>query len=633
MRPAPEKSTERSNRDYLTWLALFACTLLAYSPALHGGFLWDDDGHLCKESLRSFHGLWRIWTELGATQQYYPVLHSAFWLEWHLWGEAVLGYHLVNVFLHATSACLVALLVRRLKLPGAWLARFIFALHPVCVESVAWISEQKNTLSTVFALGAAITYLRFDEERTKKRYSIASALFVLALLSKTVTAMVPAALVVVAWWRHGRVRWREDVLPLLPWLALGAAAGLTTAWVERTFIGATGEDFMLTLGERGMLPARILLFYLWKLVCPLNLIFIYPRWTPDPTAPWQYIFPLILVAALVFFWWRRSKERATIAGLLVYAILLFPALGFVNVYPFRYSFVADHFQYLASLAIVIPFAADLAPTSTSQVWRKVLAIVVVLTLGILSWQQAHLYRDAETLYRETIARNPQSWLAYNNLGNIRDTGPERHDEILALYRKALELAPDNPEPHINLASTLSRRPDTLPEAIEHWEITLKKKPAFADGHNNLGVLLTRVPNRLEDAISHFETAVRLQPNFTAAHSNLGTALAKVPGRLPDAIRHYRIAHDLAPNAETCFNLANALAKTPASHAEAIALYEDALKAKPDYAEAHCNLAVLLAQIPERREEAVRHYEAALRIHPEWDFVQRALDRLKQQNTR
>ena len=199
---------------------MLLAALLAYGPALQGGLLWDDAGHVTRREMQSLHGLWRTWFEVGSTAQYYPLLHSMFWMEHRLWQDDVLYYHLMNLALHLTAACLVVAIVRRLALPGAWLAGFLFALHPVCVETVAWISEQKNTLSAVFYLAAALVYLRFDQTRRRKHYFIALGLFILALLSKTVTATLPAALLVVFWWRRGRVEWKRDVLLLVPWVGL-----------------------------------------------------------------------------------------------------------------------------------------------------------------------------------------------------------------------------------------------------------------------------------------------------------------------------------------------------------------------------------------------------------------------------
>ena len=291
-------------------LALAAAVFLAYQPAWQGGFIWDDDAHVRPE-LQSWNGLCRIWCDLKATQQYYPLLHSAFWLEHRLWGDATLGYHLVNIALHVVAALLVAVILRRLKVPGAYLAAAIFALHPVHVESVAWITELKNTLSAVFYLSAALVYLRFDHSREKASYFLAFGLFVLGLLSKTVTATLPAALLVVFWWQRGRLSWRRDVLPLLPFFALGAAAGVFTALVERKLGGAEGAAFDFTIVERCLIAGRAIWFYLGKLFWPADLIFIYPRWHVSQAVWWQYLFPLAALLLLAGLWAiRRRMARA-----------------------------------------------------------------------------------------------------------------------------------------------------------------------------------------------------------------------------------------------------------------------------------------------------------------------------------
>ncbi len=237
-------------------ILILAASLLVYAPALHGGFLWDDDAHVTKAALRSLHGLYRIWFEVGATQQYYPILHSAFWIEHRLWGDAVLGYHLVTVGLHALAAWLLICALRRLGFPLPWVAGLLFAVHPICVESVAWISEQKNTLSAVFYLSSGWAFLEFYRKGRKGWYALALGLYVLALLTKSVTATLPAALLVLIWWRRGRISWQADVLPLVPWFAVGLASGLFTAWAEVNYIGAEGSDFALTFAQRLVLVQR-----------------------------------------------------------------------------------------------------------------------------------------------------------------------------------------------------------------------------------------------------------------------------------------------------------------------------------------------------------------------------------------
>jgi hypothetical protein len=425
----PPPSRGRDPGDLWLTAALFLATLAAYWPALGAGFVWDDDAHVTRPALRSLHGLWQIWFEPGATQQYYPVLHSFFWLEHALWGDRALGYHLVNVLLHAAAACLFARVLRRLAVPGAWAAAFIFALHPVGVESVAWVSEQKNTLSTVFYLLAALAYLRFDPsiraegdcggsaERRWRFYLLASFFFGLALASKTVTATLPAALLVIAWWRKGQLTWRRDVRPLVPWFVVAIAAGVITAQLEHTQIGASGGDFALSAGARCLLAARAVCFYAGKLAWPAHLIFIYPRWHVDGSVWWQYLY-LGLVAALAIAAFRiRGRHRAPLAVLLLFVGTLFPALGFINVYPFVFSYVADHFQYLADLSAIAAVTAGGCALLARRAGgpRSPAAVLslasVAIVLGVLTWREARTYRTVEIFYRTMIDRNPECWLA------------------------------------------------------------------------------------------------------------------------------------------------------------------------------------------------------------------------------
>jgi len=603
-----------------TWALLFCATLIAYLPALRGGLLWDDDHHLTSPELQPLHGLWRIWCDLGATQQYYPLLHSAFWIEHRIWGDAVLGYHLANVVLHVTAACLVIAIVRRLSVPGAWLAGFAFALHPVCVEAVAWISEQKSTLSGVLCLCSALVYLHFDQTRRRRHYLLAAGLFVLALLSKSVTATLPADLLVIFWWK----RWRRDALPLLPWLALGASAGIFTAWMERTSIGAQGPDFALTLTGRFLLAGRAIWFYAGKLLWPVDLTFTYPRWTLDAREWWQYLFPAGVLALAIALWLVARRHRGPMAGFLIFAGTLFPVLGFLNVYPFIFSFVADHFQYLASLGIIVPASCGLALVAR-RVWpggsplpRICAAAAVLAVLGTLTWRQSGMYRDSETLYRTTLARNPASWMAHNNLCSLLLRKPGGLAEAIAQCQAALRTRPRYAEAHNNLGSAWAQLPDRLPDAIAEFRAALGTKPEFAEAHFNLANALARIPGRQPEAIAQYETALRIRPAYLEAHMNLGTVLLGTPGRLPDAIAEYQAALGLRPElAEAHNNLGSALAQVPGRLPEAIAEYRAALEIDPHYAKAHNNLGSLLAQIPGRLPEAIGEYQAALRANPDY----------------
>ena len=663
---------------------LFIATLAAYAPAIRGGFIWDDDAHVTKAALQSVDGLRRIWFELGATQQYYPVLHSAFWIEHRIWGGAAVGYHLLNLLLHATAACLFAVVLRQLWRPEdaarggcappvgvEWLAALLFALHPVCVESVAWISEQKNTLSTVFYLLAALVYLRWRKAQPGGRgpfsspisYLLATGLFGLAILTKSVTATLPAALLVVAWWQRGRLSWRSDVAPLLPWFGLGLAAGLFTAWVERTVLGAEGTGFDLGFPERCLLAGRVAWFYLGKLLWPADLIFIYPHWRVDPAAWWQYLYPAAALLLLLALWRVALRwSRGPLAATLFFAGSLFPALGFFNVYPFLFSYVADHFQYLASLGIFALAAAGWErwrsraesggiPSAGRRALPAAAAAAAVAILGLLTNLQCRNYRDAETLYRVTIAQNPGCWMAEYNLGATLH-GLGRMPEAVACYERALRIKPDFPQAHNNLGVALAdagrhgeaivhyeaaiasyqRNARLAPEqadaecnlgralqalgrtgeAAAHYERALRLKPDAAGAATALGRLLVEA-GRTDEAIRRYGQALRFNPGDPELHNNLAVALSAA-GRTAEAIAHYETALRLRPDyPDAAFNLGTAF-KQAGRIPEAIARYQEALRLKPDFAEASGSLGILLAESG-RPGEAVGYYEQALRLAP------------------
>jgi tetratricopeptide (TPR) repeat protein len=592
---------------------IFLGTLVTYYPALSAGFIWDDHpGHVTKPELRSLDGLARIWTEVGATQQYYPLLHSAFWLEHQLWGDAPFVYHLLNVLLHATAACLVGAVLRRLAVPGAWFAALLFALHPVAVESVAWISEQKNTLSTVLYLCATLAFVRFHENRQPRSYVIATLWFIAALLTKTVTATLPAALLVILWWRHGRLAWRRDVTPLLPWFLLSIGAGALTAWVEHAQIGAQGGDFALGPIERVLLAGRAVWFYLSKVLWPAELIFIYPRWRIDTGEAWQWLFPLFALLVLGALWFRRRQNRGLLAGALFFGGTLFPALGFVNVFPFIYSFVADHFQYvalLAVLALIASGATQWAARWPAAVARGV-AAAVLLTLGTLTWRHAATFRDVFTLYTTTIARNPACWMAHNNLAiALVDAG--RAIEALPHYEKALALRPNYAEAENNFGyalTQLGRAADALP----HLQRAVQIKPAYAEAHNNLGAAMMGL-NRPSEGMSAFSEAIRLKPSYAVAHFNLGLALAS-NGKPAEAIPHFQRALERDPNyADAELNWGIALTVSGRA-AEAMPHFERALQLNPQNLHARVSYGRALAALG-RLEEAIAEFRAAIELQP------------------
>jgi len=636
-----------------------------YWPALKGRLLWNDPDYVTKPELQALHGLSRIWFEPGATEQYYPLLHSVFWLEHRLWGETALGYHLVTLAWHALSCVLFGLvlesLVRRSEGNGGCgfpqkavgLAVALFAFHPVCVESVAWISEQKNTLSLVFSLGAVLAYLRYEARPTGGKYAFATVLFGCAVLSKSLTAAIAPALMVIAWWRRGRLEWRRDIVPLLPWCAAGAAIGLFTAWDERHFGGAEGVHFGLTNAGRLIVAGRVVWFYLGKLVWPHPLIFFYERWAVDPGAPSQYFGLLGTVAATLFLLVVAKRWRGPLAVWLLFVGTLFPVMGFLNVYAFAFSFVADHWQYLPMLPVIAGIAA-LATLGLSQLNRYTSGAVqglVICLLAILSWRQAHQYTDVETLYSKTLELNPAAWLAHANVGTLElDAGhPER---AAPEFSAALRLVPSYPELHANLADAyvlLNRYPEAIaeyeeaialrpdyavaqvnlaralvvtgkaPEAIPHYLEALKYQPNHADWHLGLGVAYGEAGD-LVRALEHDRAAIELDAGFAEAHNNEATILATL-GRVDESLEELRTALRLRPDyGEAKKNLAAILERTASEeanrgdYAHAIAGYREAVAVEPDDADARADLGLALAMTG-RVAEALTELTETVRLAP------------------
>lgn len=532
-------------------VALILLTLLAYLPTLGCGFVWDDDAFVIKnQALRSLSGLFKLWFVPGTTTQYYPLTYSTLWVEYQLWELSPMGYHVVNVLLHAAVAVLLWHVLRRLGIAGAWCAAAVFAVHPVMVESVVWISERKNVLSGLFYFLAMLTYMRFwpltgpDDQRRNglRQHLLLLVLFACALLSKTVTCTLPAVLLLLVWWKRGRLRWR-DVRDLAPLFVLGAGFGMVTVWMEKHTVGAIGAEWSLSLIERFLVAGRALWFYVGKLLWPHPLIFIYPKWNVDAAAAWQYLFPAMAAGAVFFLWFARQRiGRGPLVAVLCFAGTLFPALGFFDVYPFRFSYVADHFQYLASIGIITLGVGGSATLlkRTDQWWRSVCGVVVaigLLLLGFSTWNRVHAYKDLETFWRDVLAKNPSAWLANNNLGvTLGEQGLIQ--EAIAHYRKALESEPEYPEAHNNLGFAQLRLGQTS-EAIRNIQESIRLKPGYADAHNNLGIALAGA-NRTEEALRHLQEALRLVPDYPEAHNNMGIVLTGV-GRLPEAIVHFEQA--------------------------------------------------------------------------------------------
>lgn len=679
-RQPPAAPTKRRSfpRPWLGALVLVCGILASYQPVLEAGFIWDDESNVtANATLRDLDGLLRIWSDRTANQQYYPLTHTSFWVEHQLWGLRPLGYHLVNLALHAASALLLWCLLVRLGIPGAWLAAAIFAVHPVQVESVAWVSERKNTLSAVFFLAAAYAGIRFQESgdgwegpgatlapapRRRGWYALCAALFLCAVLAKSATCLLPVVLALLLWWKTGRVTARS-LSPLLPLALLGVAAGLNTAWLEQHHVGAAGSVFSHSVAEKALIAGRASWFYLGKLLLPTGICFIYPQWRIEAADVVAYLYPAATLATLGTLWGMRDKTgRGPLAAALYFGVMLFPALGFFKVYFMRYSYVQDHFQYLACIGPLTLFGAGVARANTLVArrflpqrreggWRAAgpalaaaAALVILLPLGMLARDRTRVYRDSEMLWRDTLATNPAAWMAHNNLGVIL-LGRGRTAEAASHFRASLQVRPDLAESWVNLGDALMAGNET-PRALEQYRKAMELAPGLPMAHVGLGAALER-EGRQREAEEQFAEALRLDPASADAgrhlarlrlrageagraalllerllqrdpsqagtHTLYGEVLA-TRGQFRDAERHYREAIRLSPDdAEAHLGLGALLAAQGDLAAAAASLFR-AAGLKPSLAEAHYDLGKVL-DLQDRPAEAMQHYRRAIDANP------------------
>jgi len=642
-------------------VSLVVLTCVVYLPAVRCGFVWDDDELVTQNRLiRMPDGLYRFWFTTQAPD-YWPLTSTSWWLEWRLWGTHPSGYHAVNILLHALSAMLWWRILIRLRIPGAWLAAAVFAVHPVNVESVAWIAERKNTLAMCFFSVTCLCYLKFDDSSLRRWYWISLGAFALALLSKTAVAAFPAMILIIGWWRRGRIQ-RQEVMRSLPYFLVAAILGLVTVWFQ--YHRAIGHDVVRqdSIGSRLAGAGWAVWFYLYKALLPVDLQFVYPRWRINPNDLLSYVPGLLLLASFVLFWRHRARwGKPCLLAFGYYVIMLVPALGFINIYFMRFSLVADHWQYysiIGVIGLVVSVGTTIAERSGSKgQLMGVLAAATALTLlGVATWNQQRMYMDLETLWRTTLSRNPECWLAHNNLGTIlQEQG--KPEQAQTEFQVALRLNPDYADARNNLGTILVMQGDTG-KAAEEFETAIRLKPSFADAHENMAKLLMESGHPAQ-AAAEYEAVLSITPESAEIHNDLGTVFAGL-GKLDQAIEQYRRALQINPAmSDTHYNLAVAL-MAQSRVAEAITEYEIvihlkpdpvtynslaiallqsgrpteaeqnyrlALRMQPDDPQVHYNLANVLAQ-EGKRQEAAAQYAEALKLQPDFTAASVALTRLK-----
>lgn len=591
---APHLPSPRTENDQRLWFGavfIFALLFLVYSPVLPGSFLMDDH-RLVKEDNGLLNGLFtpfNIWFQTDFT-----LSNVALWLQWLAWGENAGGYHAVNILLHGLSAVLLWRLLARLKIPGDWLVAVVFAVHPVCVNSVARIAEIKNTLSLPFFLLSFIFFLRHESIRlhpaTPGRRDFAPLwlglsliAFVLALLSKTSTVMLPPVLLACALWQRGRIT-RQDVLRTSPFFVLSLGFGLMSVWFQKHQALASAGQVLApeSFGERLAVAGQVFWFYLDKALLPLNLNIVYPQWKMDAHSLAAYL-PVILLGAVFILCWRFRHRWGNHAlfGLGCFGLALFPVLGFFDSQFLVRWQVSDHLQYLPLIAPVTLAAAGLAAGLNAKILRFV-AVVLISILSVLSFQRAQAFASEEKLMRDTLAKNPTAWSAQDNLGVM-----------------------------------LAKR-QNYAEAVRHFEAALQSDPnqdaAKASAHSNLGQVLA-IQGKFAEAETHYLAAIKINPGEVTVRKRFANLLGQ-QGRIREAMNQLLVAASLQPDLETHLQLAGLLYQT-GNHHKAAAQFRKALALNPDLPEPLNNLAWLLATSSEavvrNGPEAVQHAERACRL--------------------
>ena len=662
-------------RDWFWALLLIGFVFIAYTQVFRAEFIWDDESHLTRNPcVIGPLGLKEIWTSSRAV--YYPLVLTTFWALHKIVGLNPLPYHLLNVLLHAVSAVLLWRILQLLKIRGAWLGAALWALHPVMVQSVAWITELKNTQSCLFYLLSILLFLKWeqaqapgrgepetssfssslsrirpieheaenedDDERPPRNRSypwliLSLVFFILATSSKPSVVMLPFVLALCIWWRRRKIRWR-DLLALAPFALISVIASAWTIWEQRFHARAVGPDWAQTFPERLIIAGKALWFYLGKLLWPHPLIFIYPRWDVDSSNVVAYLPLLTATGGMFALWFIRAKwSRALFFAAAYYVVSLFPVLGFFSVYFFRYSFVSDHFQYLASMgplalagagiAILMGRFCEKLPASDTEALQlcdnsvavvgsrfflaSAFCSVLFILLGLLTWRQTAEYRDLTALYTATLKKNPGCWMAHYNLGIVLSEQREA-EQAIDHYSRAIALRPDYAEAHYNLGRLLVEK-GQLDDAIAHYERAAAINPADAEAQNNLGVTLFE-SGRADDAIAHYQKALEIRPEYAEVSCNLANALI-AKGDFDAAIIRYTACLAAIPEHEEAqYNLASALLHKGRTD-EAIIQYQKVLQMHPENADAHANLgSAWLAK--GRVRNAMAEYTKALQISPE-----------------
>jgi len=623
-------------RDLLWGLLLLLAVCLTYSPVCWAGFIWDDYTHLTgNPCIIGPLGLTEIWTTKAAS--ICPLVLTTFWVEHAIWGLNPLPYHLVNVLLQGACAVVLWRVLRNLQVPAPWLGAALWALHPLQVESVAWISEMKNTQSCLFYLLAILFFVkslrtRMSNETEGRNYALTLLFAALAIASKFSTVILPLVLALCAWWVEGRWQWRT-LIRLAPIFLMSVVASGVTYWLgtmESVLVEASARSWP----ERVAATGDVIWFYVGKLIWPHPLMAIYPRWQID-AGQWSSYLPLLAAIIVLFVLWlkRETWARACFFSFAYFLIVLLPFLGLIDQSFWRLSFVEDHLQYLAAMGPLALVGAGLVRLIEFIIPEKralqlSLGSGLLLLFGALSWQRAWAYENEETLWNDNLTKNPACWVGHNNLGFAHlKTG--QIDDAMAHFQKGLELNSNDFSAHLGLGIILDQK-SQVDEAILHYRKAIEINPIFGEALVNLGNALLQ-KHQADEAIVQYQKAVAINPNIAGLCFNLGNAYLQ-KGKIDEAIAQYEKAVKIDPTLAAAHNnLGNSL-RLKGRFDEAIVQFQQTLDLDPNLIDAHYNLGLALLE-KGRTKEAIAEFQKVLQLNPgdrdAQNHIDRALEALRQ----
>ncbi|MBF0276983.1 MAG: tetratricopeptide repeat protein [SAR324 cluster bacterium] len=605
--------------------ALFLLGMLtfgAYFPVSDAGTIIDDSKFYLDDPLVNAGDGWRqIWfnpLQNNGVWPYIPLTRSSFWLERQIFGVNFRISHWLNVIFHFMSAVLLWQILRNMKLQGAWMIGMCFAIHPLHVQSVAWITERKNVLAGVFFMLTFWAFLQFDEKKEKHWYWCTLILYACALLSKSSTIMLPLLFVIYRMWRG--TSWNKaEIRGLLPFFLLAGGSACTRIWFELHSFGASGEAFARSFSERLLTAAHIPYFYLSKIFFPHPLIFTYPKWVMDPAQVSHY-FPLVSIFLSMGLLLLKYREwgRALFLCLAAYGILLFPVLGFFNNAWTKFSFVTDHWAYLPSIPVFIfsiQGSLKLAEKGLQKKswlahharwWSMALFGSILFAL---TWNQVAQYKDRQTLWQATLSNNPNAWLAYGELA-LEYAKKKQYKEALAHYNQAISLYPDYWEAYSNRANLFAGL-NQQERALADYDKAISLDPGSWQNYSNRGNIFSRL-NRLDRALEDYNKAIALGPHYAEAHFNRGNLFLKM-GKNQQALEDYNKGLHLKANAKAYVNRGHLFARMR-QYSNAAEDFTRAIKLAPDFADARYSRGIVFLNTGEYKR-ALEDFNEAVRLLP------------------